>query len=107
MCIATTLKDLDKAYKNFFRRIKQGQQTGFPKFKSKKSSRHSYRCTNTNSSIEVLDTKYLKFPKLGKVRCKFSRVVEGRILNATISKTIWKIFCVYFVVPILIFGQKN
>lgn len=81
-----TLKDLDKAYKNFFRRIKQGQQTGFPKFKSKKSSRHSYRCTNTNSSIEVLDTKYLKFPKLGKVRCKFSRVVDGRILNATISK---------------------
>lgn len=31
-----SLKDLDLAYQNFFRRVKQVKKPGFPKFKSKK-----------------------------------------------------------------------
>lgn len=80
------LKNLEKAYKSFFDGLKKGKNTCFPKFKSKKSNKHSYRSTNTNNSIAIVDNRYLKFPKLGKVRCKFSRIVDGRILSATISK---------------------
>lgn len=41
------LRDLDTAYHNFFRRVKQGQKPGFPKFK-KKTSKQSYKTTNPN-----------------------------------------------------------
>lgn len=31
--------------------------------------------------------RYIKLPKLGKVKCRVSREVKGRILNATVSQT--------------------
>ncbi|MCL2083619.1 MAG: IS200/IS605 family element RNA-guided endonuclease TnpB [Oscillospiraceae bacterium] len=77
--------DLDQAYQNFFRRVKQGEKPGFPHFKSKKSKHKSYRTTQTNNSISVLD-KHIKLPKLGLVSAKISKQVQGRILNATISQ---------------------
>lgn len=79
-----TLRDLDSAYKNFFDRIKRGEtQVGYPKFKSKKDNRKKYK--TQAEGIHIFD-KYIQLPKLGKVRCKFSRKVEGEIVNATISQ---------------------
>lgn len=80
--LQNSLKALDSAYKNFFRGCKTGQRVGFPKFMSKKSSRQSYQ---TNCNIEV-GAKAIKLPKLGLVTCKVSRIVEGRIVNATVSR---------------------
>ena len=81
-----SLKDLDNAYKNFFRRVKQGaSKVGFPNFKSKKDNRKLYRTNYTNNNIQVLD-KQIKLPKLGLVKCKVSKQVEGRIINVTISQ---------------------
>ena len=81
-----SLKDLDQAYKNFFRRVKQGaSKVGFPHFKSKKDNRKSYKTGYTNNNIQVLE-KQIKLPKLGLVKCKISKQIEGRILNATISQ---------------------
>lgn len=81
-----TLKDLDLAYKNFFRRVKQGENPGFPKFKSKKNNKKSFRTQNVNSNIEVLND-YIKLPKLGLVKYKNSRSFNGKINSATITKT--------------------
>lgn len=82
--IQSSLKDLDVAYQNFFRRVKQGySKAGFPKFKSKKYNRKSYKTKCTNGNIQVLD-KQIKLPKLGLVKCKVSKQIQGRILNATI-----------------------
>ena len=84
--LQSSLKDLDQAYKNFFRRVKQGtNKVGFPHFKSKKDNRKSYRTKFTNNNIKVLD-KQIKLPKLGLVKCKVSKQIQGRILNATISQ---------------------
>ena len=81
-----SLKDLDQAYKNFFRRVKQGDsKVGFPHFKSKKDNRKSYKTGYINNNIQVLE-KQIKLPKLGLVKCKISKQIEGRILNATISQ---------------------
>jgi putative transposase len=80
-----TLKDLDRAYKNFFREIKKGNKQGFPKFKSKHNYRQSYRTTFTNNNIQVIDNK-IKLPKLGWVKYAKSKEIQGRILNVTISK---------------------
>ena len=83
--LQNSLRDLDNAYRNFFRRVKKGGEApGFPKFKSKKSARKSYR---TNSKSIWLTEKTVRLPKLGEVRCKVSRPIQGRILSATVSQT--------------------
>lgn len=80
------LKNLEAAYQNFFRGLREGQDIGFPQFKKKKSSYKSYTSTNNKNSIRKIDDKYLQLPILGNVRCKFSRNIKGRILKATISQ---------------------
>lgn len=74
------LKDLDNAYKKFF---KEG--SGFPKFKSKRNNHKSYRTNCTNNNIRY-EGKHIRLPKLGYVKIRDKQVPQGRILNATISQ---------------------
>jgi len=83
--LQASIKDLDTAYRNFFRRVKNGGKPGFPHFKSKKDNRKSYRTKQNGGNIQLLD-KQIKLPKLGLVKCKVSKQVEGRILSATVSQ---------------------
>lgn len=85
VALQSSLRDLDAAYQNFFRRVKQGGKPGFPHFKSKKANRKSYKTKQNGSTIQLLD-KYIKLPKLGLVKCKVSKQIEGRILSATVSQ---------------------
>jgi len=78
--LQNSLKDLDKAYKNFF------SGKGYPKFKSKKDNRKSYRTNYTNNNIEFLD-KWIKVPKLGKLKIRDRMKLQGRIINAMITQT--------------------
>ncbi|MBQ9020791.1 MAG: IS200/IS605 family element transposase accessory protein TnpB [Eggerthellaceae bacterium] len=78
MALQQSLRDLDKAYKNFFR---SPGKVGFPRFKSKHASRKSYRTNN----ITIVDGKHIKLPKLGLVKARISRPIEGRILSATVK----------------------
>jgi putative transposase len=85
--LQNSLKDLDKAYQNFFREIKKGnKEQGFPKFKSKHNHEQAYRTTFTNNNIEVKEGK-IKLPKLGLVKIAQSQDIQGRILNCTITKS--------------------
>lgn len=86
--LTNSIYDLDKAYQNFFRRIKQGSdKAGFPKFKSKHNHYYSYTTNFTNNNIKVLfEDNLVQLPKLGKVKAKLHREFEGRILFATVSK---------------------
>ena len=79
------LRDLDTAYQNFFRGLKTGRRVGFPKFKSRKSNRFSYTTQSINNNIKVLDY-HVQLPKLGLVKCRVSKQIQGRILSATVSK---------------------
>ena len=78
--LQNALKDLDTAYKNFFK------GKGFPKFKSKKNRRQSYRTNFTGGNIAIIGN-HIKLPKLGKVKFRDAQELQGRILNATISQT--------------------
>ena len=80
------LRDLDTAYQNFFRRVKQGQKPGFPKFK-KKTNNQSYRTTNPNKFPLPVKDRKVRFPKIGWVRFKQDREILGRWLSMTVSKT--------------------
>lgn len=83
--LQSALRDLDTAYQNFFRRAKQGQKPGYPRFKSKHDHRRSYKSKRVGENIKVLD-KVVQLPKLGLVKCRVSKEVKGRILSATISQ---------------------
>ncbi|HEY9854457.1 MAG TPA: transposase [Stenomitos sp.] len=75
------LKDLDAAYEHFFRRVKKGETPGFPRFK-KKGVKDSFRYPQ---GIKVQGGK-VYLPKIGWVRYRDSRPVEGKILQATIKR---------------------
>lgn len=77
--LQNALKDLDRAYKNFF------NGNGYPKFKSKKNRHLSYRTNMTNNNIKFVGKK-IKLPKLGFVKCKGYKEIEGRILNVTVTQ---------------------
>lgn len=83
--LQSAIRDLDTAYQNFFRRVKQGKNPGYPHFKSKKNRRKSYKSKCVGTNIKVLD-KAVQLPKLGLVKCRVSKEVKGRILSATVSQ---------------------
>ena len=74
-----SLRDLDRAFVNFFKRANQG--VGFPKFKKKKS-RKTYRTCRGR----VVDDSHVWIPKVGAVKARISRPIEGRIVSATIKQ---------------------
>lgn len=78
--LQSALRNLDTAYQNFF----EGR-AGYPRFKSRKDHHDSYTSKSNNNSISVTE-KSVKLPKLGQVRAKVSRPIEGRILNATVER---------------------
>lgn len=77
--------DVDSAYKNFFRRVKNGEKPGFPRFKSKHHGDASY--TTTSAANIRLEPRQLKLPKAGWVRCRGGREFDGRIKRATVRRT--------------------
>jgi putative transposase len=78
------LRNLDKAFKNFWKHRKEG--VGFPKFKKRGVSRDSFYLQN--NPIKVQD-HYIQLPKLGYIRVKerIRNRIKGRILSAIVSRT--------------------
>ena len=67
MALQESLRDLDRAFQNFFRK-----NSDFPKFHSKHDIQ-SYRTRNQSNNIRIEDNK-LVLPKIGKV--KIPRAIE-------------------------------
>ena len=78
------LKDLDRAYKNFF-----AKRSDFPRFK-KKGSGDSFRYPQGIKLEQGNNRIFL--PKIGWCRYRNSRMVEGKIKNVTISQSCGKWF---------------
>lgn len=84
------LRNLDQAFANFFRRVKEKKagkkvKVGFPKFKSKKYGAGSFRLTG---SIRVFE-KSVQLPRLGHLRLKERGYIPTygvKILSATVSE---------------------
>ncbi len=67
------LKRLDRAFKSFFRRVKDGAEPGYPRFKGRDRWR-SFEVLQTGNYVR--DGK-IRVPKLGLVRCRNLRDFEG------------------------------
>lgn len=76
--LQNTNHDLVEAYNKFFREHK-----GFPKFKSRKFPKQSYQSNSVNKNIQQVGNQ-LRLPKLGLIKFKCGRKIEGKIKNATI-----------------------
>jgi len=60
------LRDLDQAFQNFFRRVRAGEQPGFPRFKSRHRGIGGFRVTG---SIRAT-ARVIVLPRLGRLRIK-------------------------------------
>lgn len=79
------LRNLDKAFDNFFRRCKRNEpKKGFPKYKSRKKSTAKFTLGHT---IKV-SNKTIRLPRLGILRLKEHGYIptNARILSATIKE---------------------
>ena len=79
---------LERAYKNFFNSISRKYKGtfGFPKYKRKKNG-GSYTTSNIINTIRFKDSTYLRLTKLGFVKCKGYKSIEGKIKQATVCRT--------------------
>lgn len=84
LALANAQMNLQTAYNNFFR----SPETGFPKFKSKKSNRKSYTTNCVNGNI-MIENGCLKLPKIGFVKLKQHRVIPSgyKLKSVTVSQT--------------------
>lgn len=75
--LQSSLADLDAAYTNFFK-----GHTGFPNFKKK----HDKQSCRYPQGFKF-DNNHTYLPKVGWVRTKLHRKLQGKPLNLTVSKT--------------------
>ena len=87
LALANVQLDLQGALRNCFDR-KRKKRNGFPKFKSAKHSRKSYTTNNQNGTVAIIDNRYLRLPKIGKVRAEIHRLPEcgWKLKSVTISQ---------------------
>jgi len=85
LALMNAMRNLDNAFKNFF---KNKKHFGLPKFKKKKE-KQKYTTNNVNNNIKIdFENELLFLPKLKQgVKIKLHRKFEGRIVSVTISKT--------------------
>lgn len=76
------LKRLDKAFAAFFRRVKAGDKPGYPRFRS----RSRYDSFTYPQSGFAIERGKLKLSKVGNVKIKLHRPIEGKIKTLTIAR---------------------
>ena len=79
VALQTSLRDLDKAFVNFF-----AKRAKYPRFKSKHNHRQSYRTLNFENNVRIVD-KHIKLPKVGLVKIR-QTVKNANIRYATVVK---------------------
>ena len=86
LALANVQLNLQSAFRNHFDRNRR-KKTGFPKFKSAKHSRKSYTTNNQNGTVAIIDNRYIRLPKIGKVRAVIHRVpgTDWKLRSATVS----------------------
>ena len=87
-----TLRRVKKAMDNFFRRVKNGEKAGYPRFKS---YNRFDSFTYPQSGFSLTHDNHVCLSKIGSIKVKLHRPIEGTIKTATIKKEVdqWYIVC--------------
>ena len=79
-----TVKRVDKSFQNFFRRVKKGENPGYPRFKS--AQRYD-SFTYPQSGFKLIENNSkLQLSKIGNIRIKLHRPIQGKIKTLTIHR---------------------
>jgi len=78
-----TLRNLEQAFKNFFRRIKKGEASGYPIFK-KKGQDDSFRLPDLNRF--KIKKNSITIPKIGNIKINKYQPLNGKPKNLTIKR---------------------
>jgi len=83
---------LDKAFSAFFRRIRNGETPGYPRFKG----RNRYNSfTYPDGAGWKFDGQFLHLSKIGKAQVKLHRPMEGKIKTVTIKREVDQWYCTF------------
>lgn len=87
LALANKQMDLQAAFYNTFSKSRK-KRNKFPKFKSAKHSRKSYTTNNQKGTVAIIDNRYIKLPKIGKVKAVIHRIPDDKwiVKSATISQ---------------------
>jgi putative transposase len=87
------LRRLRKAFDAFFRRVKNGETHGYPRFKGK-GRYDSLTYPQSGFSLSP-DGRHLKLSKIGAVRIRLHRPLEGRVKTCTIKRDVDQWYVVF------------
>jgi len=87
------LRRLRKAFDAFFRRVRNGETPGYPRFKGK-GRYDSFTYPQSGFSLSP-DEQHLKLSKIGPVRIKLHRPLEGRIKTCTVKRDVDQWYVVF------------
>ena len=87
LALANKQLDLQAAFRNPFSKSRK-KKNRFPRFKSAKHSRKSYTTNNQKGTVAIIDNRYIKLPKVGKVKAVIHRIPDDdwNIKSATVSQ---------------------
>jgi len=80
MALQQSCINLDHAFQRFF---DPKQKAGYPRFKSKRGKQSSYHCVGVKSGDD-----WIKVPKLGPIKARVHRQVEGKLKSITLTRTV-------------------
>nr|WP_244860118.1 transposase [Nitrosococcus oceani] len=78
VALAQACINLDKAFQRFFK-----EKKGYPRFKRKRGKQSSYHCMSVSCG-----ESWVKVPKLGPIKARVHRSVEGKLKSITLSRTV-------------------
>lgn len=78
------LRRVDRAFQAFFRRVKNGERSGYPRFKGRNQyDSFTFKEWGNGASF---DGKRLSLSKIGRVRIVLHRPIEGEIKTCTVKR---------------------
>ena len=85
------LRRIDKTFKSFFRRVKAGEKPGYPRFRN----RDRYDSFTYPQMGFGLVGNRLVLSKIGQVKIKLHRPIEGKIKTVTLKRTCGKWYAMF------------
>lgn len=90
-CLDYAKIELERAFNNWFKSLKNGRSTGFPKFKKKTHSGKYHNTSMKNTPDKLFKDSKILMPKLGWVKYKHYKELDltsiKKIRNLTIKRT--------------------
>ena len=87
-----TMRRLERSFANFFRRVKTGEEPGYPRFKGRDFF-NSIEFPSHGDGIRLTDDR-LRVQHVGMIRVKLHRPVEGTIKTLSVKREAGKWFLV-------------